>query len=117
MSLNFAFLECTHERFSFRSNFPADKHEFSVIAFERLQIPTTGDKVEEPCAVTEAHETFRANHVCRQAVCESFEAISRENFVGSEYKRFEFQLVLMRGRRDQRSRPAYRDRFSPFDTE
>ena len=88
-----AFIQCTENRRSFRSNVSSNKHQFRAIEFKWLQFPAARHEIEKLRAISEADETLRANHARRQAICKAFETIARKNFAGSECERFEFRLM------------------------
>ncbi len=82
---NFAFLECTHERLFFRSDFSPDKHQFRAIEFKRLQIPAASDEIEKLHAVSEAGRNLsRESGSTGRLSANRFETIARKNFGGSE---------------------------------
>src|SRR6266550_51857 len=83
-----------------RSDFFSNENKRRLVGVERLQIPASGNKIKKLRPISETHESFRAIHVWRQTVRETFEAVAGKNFPGAECERLELRLMLVFGWRD-----------------
>src|SRR6266478_1817778 len=95
-----AFIERMKDCRFLLGDFPPNENELGSIALKRFQFPAACDEIEQLRAIGEAHEAFRPKHAGVQSFCETFETVTRKNFIGTERERLEFELMLMLWWRD-----------------